>query len=105
MTPADLAARPFDVVGLGVNALDLIAIIDGYPRPDTKVQIQDFDVQGGGVVATAVVACARLGLRARYIGKVGTDFWGRASLRTLSKEGIDVRHVIKAKGSPGHVSL
>ena len=105
MSPADLAARPFDVVGFGVNALDLIAIIDGYPQPDTKVQFREFDVQGGGVVATAMVACARLGLRTRYVGKVGSDFWSRASLRTLSKEGIDVRHVLKAKGSPGHVSL
>jgi sulfofructose kinase len=95
----------FDVIGLGTNALDLIAMIDGYPQPDTKVQFQEFDIQGGGVVATAMAACARLGLRARYIGKVGTDFWARASLRTLSKEGIDVRHVLRAKGSPGHVSL
>jgi sugar/nucleoside kinase (ribokinase family) len=97
--------RQYDVIGLGTNALDLIAIIDGYPQPDTKVQFQEFDIQGGGVVATAMAACARLGLRARYIGKVGTDFWSRASLRTLSKEGIDVRHVLRAKGSPGHVSL
>ncbi len=105
MTQADLPAGPFDVIGFGVNALDLIAIIDGYPVPDTKVQFQEFDVQGGGVVATAMAACARLGLRARYIGKVGADFWSRVSLRTLSKEGIDVRHVIRVKGSPGHVSL
>ncbi len=99
------AAQPFDVIGFGVNALDLIAIIDGYPEPDTKVQFQTFDVQGGGVVATAMAACARLGLRARYIGKVGTDFWSRVAVKTLSREGIDVRHVLKAKGSPGHVSL
>ena len=105
MTQADLVGVPFDVIGLGVNALDLIAIIDGYPEPDTKVQFQEFDVQGGGVVATAMAACARLGLRTRYIGKVGGDFWSRVSLRTLSKEGIDVRHVIRVKGSPGHVSL
>jgi len=105
MTQSDLAARPFDVIGFGVNALDLIAIIDGYPEPDTKVQFQEFDVQGGGVVATAMAACARLGLRARYVGKVGGDFWSRVSLRTLSKEGIDVRHVIRVKESPGHVSL
>ncbi|MFI5338920.1 MAG: carbohydrate kinase family protein [Candidatus Methylomirabilales bacterium] len=98
--------RPhYDVIGLGTNALDLIAIIDGYPEPDTKVQFQEFDVQGGGVVATAMAACARLGLHTRYIGKVGSDFWSRVSLRTLSKEGIDVRHVIRVKGSPGHVSL
>ncbi len=105
MTAQHPGSRSFDVIGLGVNALDLIAIIDGYPQPDTKAQFQEFDVQGGGVVATALAACARLGLRARYIGKVGGDFWSRVSLRTLSKERIDVRHVIRVKGSPGHVSL
>lgn len=105
MRSSDPVVRPFDVIGFGVNALDLIAIIDGYPQPDTKAQFQEFDVQGGGVVATAMAACARLGLRTRYIGKVGTDFWSRVSLRTLSSEGIDVRHVLRAKGSPGHVSL
>jgi len=99
-----VSARPFDVIGFGVNALDLLALIDGYPKPDTKAQFEVFDVQGGGVVATAVAACARLGLRTRYIGKVGSDFWSRLSLRTLSREGVDVRHVIRVKG-PGHVSL
>ncbi len=105
MSSQELAARPFDVVGLGVNALDLIALIDGYPEPDTKAQFETFEVQGGGVTATAMVACARLGLRARYVGKVGDDFWSRLSIRTLSREGVEVRHVIRAKGSPGHVSL
>jgi sulfofructose kinase len=102
---ATTAGPPFDVVGLGVNALDLIAVIDGFPAPDSKVPIGEFDVQGGGMTATAMVACARLGLRARYIGKVGTDLWSRLSLRLLSKEGVDVRGVIRAKGSPGHVSI
>lgn len=98
-------ARPFDVVGLGTNALDLIAIIDGYPQPDTKAPFETFDVQGGGVTATAMVAAARLGLRARYLGKVGGDFWSRASLRTLSREGVDTRAVVRDRTSPGHVSI
>ncbi len=106
MTPAATTAAPaFDVVGLGVNALDLIAVIDGFPAPDSKVPIRDFDVQGGGMTATAMVACARLGLKSRYIGKIGTDLWSRLSLRLIAKEGVDVRGVIRAKGSPGHVSL
>jgi sugar/nucleoside kinase (ribokinase family) len=105
MSGGELADRPFDVVGFGVNALDLIALIDGYPQPDTKAQFQAFDVQGGGVVATALAACARLGLKTRYVGKVGGDFWSRASLKTLTREGIDVRYVIRDKTSPGHVSL
>jgi sugar/nucleoside kinase (ribokinase family) len=100
-----VAQRPFDVVGLGVNALDLIAVIDGYPPPDSKVPMRQFDVQGGGMTATAMVACARLGLRARYIGKFGTDLWSRIALRLLRKDGVDVRSVLRAQGSPGHVSL
>jgi sugar/nucleoside kinase (ribokinase family) len=90
---------------VGTNTVDLIAVIDGYPEPDTKVQLQEFDVQGGGVVATAMATCARLGLRTRYVGKVGGDFWGRLALRTLSAEGIDVRHVIRMKDSPGQVAI
>jgi sugar/nucleoside kinase (ribokinase family) len=104
MTSDASPLRPFDVIGLGVNALDLVGVIDGTPKPDTKVPLLEFDVQGGGVVATAMVTCARLGLRTRYIGKVGTDFWSRASVRSLSHEGVEVRHVIRTQG-PGHVSL
>jgi sugar/nucleoside kinase (ribokinase family) len=85
--------------------LDLLGVIDGFPGPDIKVPLLQFDVQGGGMVATALAACARLGLRTRYIGKVGGDYWSRLSLRTLSSEGIDVRHVIRVKGTPGHVSV
>ncbi len=36
MTQADLSARPFDVIGFGVNALDLIGIIDGYPESESN---------------------------------------------------------------------
>jgi sulfofructose kinase len=106
VTPAATKVGPaFDVVGLGVNALDLIAVIDGFPAPDTKVPIAQFDMQGGGMTATAMVACARLGLKSRYIGKIGTDLWSRLSLRLIAKEGVDVRGVIRAKQSPGHVSV
>ena len=105
MNTDDLSARPFDVVGFGLNTLDLIAVIDGFPEPVTKVRFQELDIQGGGIVATAMAACARLGLRTRYVGKVGGDFWSRLALRSLSAEGIDVRHVIRMKGSPGQLGI
>jgi sulfofructose kinase len=99
------APAPVDVVGLGVNALDLLGIIDGYPEPDTKAPLQEFDVQGGGMVATALVACARLGLRARYVGKFGDDYWARLGRRLLARDGVDVRHALRAPGSVGHVTI
>jgi sugar/nucleoside kinase (ribokinase family) len=100
-----VTAPSFDVVGFGTHALDLIGVIDGYPEPDTKAPLLEVDLQGGGVTATALVACARLGLRARYIGKVGDDLAARLALRTLAREGVDVRAVIRVPGSPGHLSV
>jgi len=97
--------RPFDVVGLGVNALDLIAVIDGFPQPDAKHMIDEVEIQGGGMTATAMVACARLGLRARYVGKVGGDLWSRLALQLLRQDHVDIRGVIRAKDSPGHLSI
>ncbi|HEX2501424.1 MAG TPA: PfkB family carbohydrate kinase [Methylomirabilota bacterium] len=96
---------PVDVVGLGSNALDLLGVIDGHPQPDTKAPLRQFEVQGGGMVATALVACARLGLRARYLGKFGDDYWARLARRLLARDGVDVRHALRARGSVGHVSI
>ena len=97
-------ARPFHVVGLGVNTIDVIAVVERYPEPDTKVPMQALEMQGGGMTATAMVACARLGLRARYVGKIGSDHWGEMALTQIANEGIDVGGVIRT-GGPGHVSL
>jgi sulfofructose kinase len=102
--PAE-APTPVDVVGLGSNALDLLGVIDGHPQPDTKSPLRQFEVQGGGMIATAMVACARLGLRARYIGKFGDDYWARLGRRLLVRDGVDVRHALRARGSVGHVSM
>jgi sulfofructose kinase len=104
-TPGAAVPSPVDVVGLGSNALDLLGVIDGHPQPDTKSPLRQFDIQGGGMIATAMVACARLGLRARYIGKFGEDYWARLGRRLLVRDGVDVRHALRAPGSVGHVSI
>src|SRR5690349_15501841 len=97
--------RPFDVVGFGVNAFDVIAVVDRDMGPDSKVPMEALELQGGGMTATAIVACARLGLRSRYVGKIGTDLWGEMSLTHIAREGVDVTGVIRAHGVGGHVSV
>jgi sugar/nucleoside kinase (ribokinase family) len=106
MSPAASASnRPFDVVGFGVNAFDVIAVVDRDGGPDSKVPMAALELQGGGMTATAMVACARLGLRARYVGKIGTDLWAEMSLADIAREGVDVGGVIRAGGVGGHVSV
>ncbi len=85
---------PFDVVGLGVNVINHLFLVPRFPKPDTKVDPLDATQQGGGVVATAMVACARLSLRTKYVGKVGADDPGRLSRQSLEQEGIDLTDLV-----------
>ncbi len=82
--------RPFQLVGLGLNAVDWICILPHYPGHNSKVQIDEMYKQGGGQVATASALCARYGLKVRYVGRVGDDEIGRFSLQDLQKESMDL---------------
>lgn len=83
----------FDVVGIGLNATDTVIKVDRFPAYGGKVPFHGEFISTGGQVASAVVACARLGLRAKYIGAVGDDERGRLQLESLRAENIDIEHV------------
>ena len=86
---APAASRTFDVVGLGQNSVDQLAVIAEFPRSNTKHRIEKFARLPGGQVASAMVCCARLGWRARYVGRFGNDDLGRFGLASLDQEGVD----------------
>jgi sulfofructose kinase len=82
-------ARQFDVVGFGLNSIDLVAVVAEYPASNTKQRLQRFARLPGGQIATAMATCARLGLRARYIGSFGDDELGALSKESLARHGVD----------------
>jgi sugar/nucleoside kinase (ribokinase family) len=92
------SGKPFDVVGFGLNSVDMITVLPAFPSPNSKMEIADLSEHGGGQVATAMVTCSRLGIRAKYIGKVGDDLWGEFSLESIQKEGVDVSSVTREPG-------
>jgi sugar/nucleoside kinase (ribokinase family) len=95
----------FDVVGLGLNAMDYITRIPSFPVPGRKTPIHEIRLEPGGQVATALATCARLGLRTRYIGSVGSDELGRIQINSLQKEGIDVSGVRIVDGATTQLAL
>ena len=94
-----MTKRLVDVVGLGLNATDTVLIVREFPALGSKERVLSMSQQAGGQVATALVTCARLGLRARYIGKVGDDDAGRFQLASLRQEGLDLRYLRVARGA------
>ena len=83
----------FDVVGLGLNATDVAIELPAYPAFNTKVEFLSATWQAGGQVATALAVCQRLGLRTKYIGRVGADPAGTFQLESLRREGLDLEDV------------
>ena len=82
--------RSCDVAGLGQNSVDLVALLREFPTSNSKQQIERFARFPGGQVASAMVCCARLGWRARYLGRFGSDELGDIGRNSLVTEGVDV---------------
>ena len=95
----------FDVVGVGLNATDTLMIVPHFPAYAGKVPFEEEHLSPGGQVASALVACARLGLRAKYIGAVGDDMRGQIQLESLQGTGINLDHVLVRKGCPNQIGV
>ncbi|MGH9407058.1 MAG: PfkB family carbohydrate kinase [Terriglobia bacterium] len=101
-----MAEQRVDVVGLGLNATDTVLLVRAFPALGGKERVISVSREAGGQIATAVVTCRRLGLNARYIGKVGDDAAGRFQLESLAREGVNVDHVTVVSGTAnqfGHI--
>jgi sulfofructose kinase len=90
----------FDVVGVGLNATDTVLIVSRFPPYAGKAPFDHEVISPGGQVASAMVACARLGLRAKYIGTIGDDERGDIQWESLQSTGVNLDHVQRRKNCP-----
>src|SRR6185312_8772141 len=95
-----VSGQKFDVVGVGLNATDTILTVRRFPAYGGKTPFTGEFLSPGGQVATAMVACAVLGLRAKYIGTVGDDERGRIQVESLRGSGIDLTDLQQRTGCP-----
>ena len=78
------------VLVMGYNACDVIVPVAGSPEPDSKVEVPDIRIGGGGPAATAAVALARLGAEVKLITPLSLDLPGRMQALELTAAGIDI---------------
>jgi len=87
----------WDVIGIGENSVDSVNLLPGYPQPSgpsAKMRIRERHVLCGGQMATAMCACASLGLRAKYVGVTGTDDNGRRIRAELQTRNVDISDLV-----------
>jgi 5-dehydro-2-deoxygluconokinase len=83
------SGRPLDIVCLGRLAVDFYAQQIGARLED----VASFSKYLGGSSANTAFGCARLGLKAALISRIGDDAMGHFLVETLVKEGCDVSHI------------
>lgn len=98
MTPA------FDVLGIGLNATDTLLLVSEFPQYAGKVPFTQELLSPGGQVATAIVASAKLGLRAKYVGTIGDDLRGQIQRESLEKTGVDISGLVVRSGCPNQTA-
>jgi len=80
-----------DLVGVGLNATDLLIPLAEHPAPGSKVEFRSSSVLPGGQVASAVMACQRWGLSTRYIGKLGDDSAAQLHREEFARAGVETQ--------------
>jgi sulfofructose kinase len=86
-----------DLVGVGLNATDMLIRLPHYPALGSKVEFRSGEVLPGGQVATAVAACQKWGLRTRYVGKIGDDSAAAIHRAEFDRLGVET-HLVTASG-------
>lgn len=99
-----MSCAKVDVVGVGLCATDTLIHLQHFPLRGSKVEYEREQQQPGGQVASAMVACARWGLRTRYVGKLGDDDAAALHAKAFAQAGTEAQ-LIQAAGAPSPRSL
>src|SRR5512134_679606 len=88
----------WDVVGVGANSVDYVYRLPAYPEPEgphAKLRVSSHSISCGGQIATTLSTCAAMGLRAKYVGAVGSDVNGQRLRAELHHRGIDTTSIVE----------
>ncbi|GAB4533645.1 MAG: sugar kinase [Pleurocapsa sp.] len=96
--------KEYDIVGLGVSTLDLLTIVEDFSSGDRVQKAVDAKFQGGGPVATALVAAAKLGAKVAMIDSLGDDLVGKLILEEFETYGVITDRIKVTKNTTSSIA-
>jgi sugar/nucleoside kinase (ribokinase family) len=99
-----MSRKQIDVIGLGASTIDILTRVERFPARREVQQALSTVIQGGGPVATAMVAVARLGGSAAMIDSIGDDWAGRLVLQDFQNEGVEIENIEVHRGQTTAIS-
>ena len=88
----------FDILVIGRSCLDIIAVVNQFPRENQKLPLEFRLTEGGGQGGTASCCISRLGGKVAYVAKLGDDDEGKLCLKRLADFGVATKFVEIVKG-------
>ena len=75
----------FDVIAVGLNAVDVLVRLPEKVIPDTKHMVEELMIQGGAPVGTGSSAVAMLGYSTAFVGRLGRNTLSEISIDQFKK--------------------
>lgn len=93
----------YDVLGVGIAAVDDLFYVAEYPPIDCKIPVLGTTRQGGGPACTAMATAGVLGGRVAYVARFGEDELSKYIVSSLEYLGVDTSHIVHdPAGGPYH---
>jgi len=81
--------------------MDLVVRLERHPQPGETLMGSDYTTHPGGKGANQAVAAARLGATVSFVGRVGSDEFGRRLADALTEAGVDISGLGRSQGPSG----
>lgn len=85
----------FDVIAVGLNAVDVLARLPEKIIPDTKHIVKELMIQGGAPVGTGSAAVAMLGYPTAFVGRLGNNTLSEISIDQCKKYGVSADLIVR----------
>jgi len=90
---------------MGCVSIDFLGRVPDWPAKGTKTPLQSFSIQGGGLVATALVTVARLGGQARFTGFLGTSSTATSARQNLLRSHVDTSLILHMESAEPIIAM
>ncbi|WP_455201558.1 PfkB family carbohydrate kinase [Kaarinaea lacus] len=87
------------IIGVGIAAVDIINITDGYPAEDEEVRALNQSIRRGGNVTNTLVVLSQLGHECVWLGTLADDINSQIITADLKKYNVDYSGCERIKNS------
>ncbi|MCF7885020.1 MAG: ribokinase [Candidatus Marinimicrobia bacterium] len=94
-----------EILIVGSANMDMVVTVDRFPAPGETILSKKFGMYPGGKGANQAVACARLGSKTHFIGKMGDDFFQDKLIRSMTTNQVNMEYTLIDDGESTGVAL